>query len=228
MPLVLAILIEPVNVVLSILATLLRPWMGWRGRPAETTPAQPLILYEFEACPYCNVAREAVSALQLSADIRPCPKGGKRYRPEVAKRGGRTMFPYLIDPNAGVEMYESADIARYLYKTYGGRRPPPRLAPVLRDLNVLLATASILARLWSGVASRGRKQEVGEPLAFWGAEADPRARLVRETLCALEIPYRLHAVRPDDGAGLLLIDPNADVRISSSFTARRRLLRTYA
>lgn len=29
------------------------------------------------------------------------------------------MVPYLADPNTGVEMFESADIAAYLRDTYG-------------------------------------------------------------------------------------------------------------
>jgi glutathione S-transferase len=28
------------------------------------------------------------------------------------------MVPYLVDPNTGVEMFESADIVRYLEETY--------------------------------------------------------------------------------------------------------------
>jgi glutathione S-transferase len=28
------------------------------------------------------------------------------------------MVPYLVDPNTGVEMFESADIVRYLEDTY--------------------------------------------------------------------------------------------------------------
>ena len=29
------------------------------------------------------------------------------------------MVPYLVDPNTGAAMYESADIQAYLLKTYG-------------------------------------------------------------------------------------------------------------
>ena len=28
------------------------------------------------------------------------------------------QVPYLVDPNTGVSMFESADIRRYLYDTY--------------------------------------------------------------------------------------------------------------
>jgi glutathione S-transferase len=29
------------------------------------------------------------------------------------------MVPYLVDPNTGVAMFESAEISRYLIETYG-------------------------------------------------------------------------------------------------------------
>ena len=47
------------------------------------------------------------------------------YTPEtknrklLAERGGKVMIPYLVDPNTGAAMYESADIQRYLRTTYG-------------------------------------------------------------------------------------------------------------
>jgi glutathione S-transferase len=31
---------------------------------------------------------------------------------------GRMKVPYLLDPNTGAQMFESADIRRYLYETY--------------------------------------------------------------------------------------------------------------
>ena len=44
---------------------------------------------------------------------------GSTRRPELAERGGKELFPYLIDPNTGTEMYESDDINAYLRQTYG-------------------------------------------------------------------------------------------------------------
>ena len=34
-------------------------------------------------------------------------------------RSGKMMVPFLTDPNTGREMFESADIVRYLNQTYG-------------------------------------------------------------------------------------------------------------
>lgn len=223
-----SIVIEPVVLLLSSITTLLRPWMGWRGRPAAKQPAQAIIMYEFEGCPFCKIARETLSALQLRADIRPCPKAGKRFRPDVKERGGIAMFPYMIDPNTGTALYESADISRYLYQTYGERRPPLRQSPPFNGLNVFLASLSMLPRSGCGLLSRRRRKEVPQPLEFWGVEADPRARLVRESLSVLEIPYRLHTARLNGKGGVLLSDPNTDLEFRSSLGARRYLLRTYA
>ena len=40
-------------------------------------------------------------------------------RPELLARAGKIQVPYLEDPNTGVKMFESRDIARYLRSTYG-------------------------------------------------------------------------------------------------------------
>lgn len=133
----------------------------------------------------------------------------------------------MIDPNTGARIYESTEIARYLYKTYGKRRAPARLSPIARELNVLWSALSLLPRLPNGQFSYGRKHAVAEPLEFWGVESDPRARLVRETLCSLEIPYRLHTQPRRDGAQLMLFDPVTGVRHTNSFSARRYLLRRF-
>src|SRR5262245_46215666 len=73
-------------------------------------PEKLLSLYEFEACPFCRKVREALTTFDLDAMIYPCPKGGPRYREEVKERGGKAQFPYLVDPNTDVAMYESDDI----------------------------------------------------------------------------------------------------------------------
>ena len=40
--------------------------------------------------------------------------GNSRFRPEVLKHGGKQLFPYLVDENTGVHMYES--VSRMLEK----------------------------------------------------------------------------------------------------------------
>src|SRR6516165_6514725 len=119
-------------------------------------PTEPLALYEFEACPFCRKVREALSILDLDAMVYPCPKGGPRFRPEVERRGGKQQFPYLIDPNAGIEMYESDDIVKHLWQRYGTGGPPLALSlGPLTDAAAMLASA---ARLGSGASYRAAKR----------------------------------------------------------------------
>jgi hypothetical protein len=33
--------------------------------------------------------------------------------------GGKSQFPYMVDPNTGTSMYESDDIINYLFDNYG-------------------------------------------------------------------------------------------------------------
>jgi glutathione S-transferase len=179
------------------------------------------VLYEFEGCPYCRIARESITALRLPVEVRPCPKSGRRYRPRVREMGGKARFPYLVDPNTDRSMYESADIGRYLHHTYGGRRPPMALS--LGFLNAQLAALGLALRLGSGMRCRHRRADIAQPLAMSGAEADPRARLLRELLCQFEIPYVLTS-----GTAVSLTDPNTNQVIDGSLAAREYLLAQYS
>jgi hypothetical protein len=69
-----------VDVATSLGATLARLGSGMAVAGVGKRPAQPLALYDFEACPYCRKVREALSILDLDADVYPCPQGGPRYR----------------------------------------------------------------------------------------------------------------------------------------------------
>jgi glutathione S-transferase len=133
--------------------------------------------------------REALTALHLDVNIRPCPKGGIRFRPVAERLGGKAQFPLLDDPNTGTVMYETADIIAYLFRTYGGRDVPAtyRITP-LRPLAGGLASA---VRGMGGM--RARPSRLPEKiLELWSFEGSPYSRLVRERLCELEIPYVLH------------------------------------
>jgi glutathione S-transferase len=179
------------DVTTSLLATMARWGHGAAVGRLGARPPKPLELYEFEACPFCRKVREALSVLDLDAMVYPCPKGGRRFRAEVARRGGKQQFPYLVDVNAGVEMYESDDIVRHLWERYGTGGAPLALSlGPLTDVTAMLASA---ARLGAGASYR-RAKSPGEPLELWSFEASPFCRIVREALSELEIPYRLHNV----------------------------------
>jgi glutathione S-transferase len=87
--------------------------------PGAQRPEKLLELYSFEGCPACRRVRRRLTELDLDFIHRSCPKGDSPKRRELVERGSKEQVPYLIDPNTGVEMYESRDIVRYLDKTYG-------------------------------------------------------------------------------------------------------------
>jgi glutathione S-transferase len=147
-------------------------------------PEQPLILYEYEACPMCRRVRQAIDDLALPVEIRPCPRDGERFRPEATARSGKQQFPYLLDPNAGVELLESEDIVAHLYRTYSDGEVPARLKG---PRFVLTSMARSLSRGRKGFMARGSGPN--RRLELRGAELDRGARRVRERLCELEIPY---------------------------------------
>ena len=45
------------------------------------------------------------------------PQAGPNYRARAVELGGKSRFPFLVDPNTGRSMYESADIIQYLFDT---------------------------------------------------------------------------------------------------------------
>ena len=89
------------DVATATVTTILRGGLGLNTGAVGARPEKTLILYEFEGCPFCRKAREALSILDLEAEIRPCPKRGRRFRDELVERGGKAQFPYLVDPNTG-------------------------------------------------------------------------------------------------------------------------------
>jgi glutathione S-transferase len=179
------------DVVTSLLATVARLGFAERVAGPGARPEQLLELYEFEGCPFCRKVREALTVLDLDAVVYPCPKRGPRFREQVKQRGGKAQFPYLVDPNTGTEMYESDDINRYLFETYGDGRVPALLSvPVLKDVTSFVASAVRPAR---GSFYRDSSPPA-QPLELYSYEGSPFCRLVRERLCELEIPYRLHNV----------------------------------
>jgi glutathione S-transferase len=154
-------------------------------------PEKPLELFEFESCPYCRKVREALSILDLTAMIYPCPKRGPRFRKEVQERGGKVQFPYLVDPNTGKEMYESDDIVRHLFDAYGDGRVPFLLS--MGPVTDLMAGVASVTRPLQGTFYEPATPPV-EPLELYSFEASPFCRIAREVLCSLEIPYLLHNV----------------------------------
>ncbi|MEM6990156.1 MAG: glutathione S-transferase N-terminal domain-containing protein [Myxococcota bacterium] len=228
--------VRAIDVGTSWTASVLRLGLGLAATHAGKRPAKTLELYEFEGCPFCRKVREALTMLDLEAKILPCPKGGPNFRPEVVRRGGKALFPYLVDPNSDTEMYESSAIVRYLYERYGDRKAPLWLST---DITVPLGSIASLIRMGRGVRYRPARAPEA-PLEMFGFEASPYVRIARETLCELEIPYLLRPVGKRSGgrgafverSGKMMVpwlsDPNTEVEMFESADIRTYLLDTYA
>lgn len=183
----------------SVASSTLEAWRGTNVVFQARQPDKLLQLYDMEGSPYCRLAREAFTALGLDVQILPCPAGGKRFRPQAKKLGGKQQFPLLVDPNTNVTMYESADIVNYLFATYGQGSTPLMYRPgPIRPAFSALATA---ARGLRGIKARAAKVPKKE-LHLWSFESSPYSRLVRERLTELELPYVLHSLGKEQWADM--------------------------
>uniref|UniRef100_A0A0E0DEQ5 GST N-terminal domain-containing protein n=1 Tax=Oryza meridionalis TaxID=40149 RepID=A0A0E0DEQ5_9ORYZ len=187
-----------VEVATSSLSSLARlPWGSSVSTSSEnnvnpTTSAPTLQLYEFEACPFCRRVREAMTELDLSAEVYPCPKGSLRHRDVVKKIGGKEQFPLLVDASNGVTMYESGDIVKYLFRQYGEGNSP---SFGLLESTILTGWVPTLLRAGRGMTLWNKAGVVPEDkLELFSFENNTYARIVREALCELEVPYILQNV----------------------------------
>ena len=105
-----------------------------------SAPQQLLELWSFEGSPYSRVVRSVLSELEIPyvlhnvakerwqdmgpAKLRLKPgkyepiAGGKREK-VMDVMGRDIQVPYLVDPNTGIKMFESAKIVKYLKNQYG-------------------------------------------------------------------------------------------------------------
>jgi glutathione S-transferase len=173
--------------------SLLRVNRGVIVKGHRKTPQKPLQLFEAEYCPFCRHVRESLTELDLDAMIYPVPKGGKRFRQRLVRLGGKAKVPFLHDPNTGTKLYESEAIAQYLYKEYGQdwEKVPER--------RIATSTLASAVRGKSGMFAKPSRAPK-KPLELYSFEGSPYSRLVRETLCEMEISYLLHNVGKTPGS----------------------------
>ncbi len=222
----------------SFLATLLRAGRGTSVKwPVARQPERTLEYYGFEACPFGRLVREAFTELDLDVRVFPCPEGGQRFRPQLVALGGKMQVPFLVDPNTGRRLYESAEIVRYLAETYGSSLRPAR--GLLRKVTVAGAYLASGVRGARGLRARPSKSPA-KPLELYSYEASPYSRLVREVLDELELPYLLRncgqhghnraelKMRAGKVQVPYLLDPNAGVAMLESAVIIDHLQRHYA
>jgi len=80
-----------------------------------------LVIYQFEACPFCVKVRRAMKRLGVKIELRDAARNDE-FREELVKGGGKNQVPCLRIPEAGGGfrwMYESGDIVRYLEERVG-------------------------------------------------------------------------------------------------------------
>ncbi|CAA6668495.1 unnamed protein product [Spirodela intermedia] len=153
-------------------------------------PEKPIEIYEFEGCPFCRKVREIVSILDLDVLYYPCPRNSPQFRLKVLQIGGKQQFPYMVDPNTGVSMYESDEIIKYLVQKYGDGTVPLMLS--LGLLTTLTKGFAMVGRLGKGSAYTPAKAPL-EPIELWAYEGSPFCKIVREVLVELELPHLFHS-----------------------------------
>uniref|UniRef100_A0A453QHG2 GST N-terminal domain-containing protein n=1 Tax=Aegilops tauschii subsp. strangulata TaxID=200361 RepID=A0A453QHG2_AEGTS len=119
---------------------------------------------------FCHVkfqVREMVAVLDLDVLFYPCPQKGPTFRPKVLEMGGKKQFPYMVDPNTGVAMYESDDIIKYLADTYGDGTVPIMLS--LGLFTTITAGLAMIWRIWKGSSYTVSKLPP-QPIEIWAYE----------------------------------------------------------
>lgn len=176
--------------------------------------------------------------------------GVSRFRPEAyeaAKRGhARFRFPLLVDRtdasrNSGggggaIVVGESKEIVRRLWSEYGKdvAEPRPETDVILNSSRLpfpvrfgLLAAPSVLRPFpRCGLIRTPSKFDADrdDPLTLYGVEGCAKARLVREVLCTLEIPYSSY---PGTSGRVKLVDDNQSFESSCYVEACDYLWATY-
>jgi glutathione S-transferase len=85
-------------------------------------PEKPLELWAYEQSPFCKIASEAFSELEIPHIYHSCARGSSK-RDELKQKTGKFQVPYMEDPNTGVKLFESAAIVEYLKSTYALPQP---------------------------------------------------------------------------------------------------------
>lgn len=208
-------------------------------RAQRPAPNQLLVLYEFEACPYCRKVREVLTELDLDYHSLPVAEGSPR-RSTLKRKGGKLQVPFLIDPNTRIQMYESADIVAYLWRTYGNGAEAAGLLPLPIIIDNALSGLASAWRLGRGARCRvPNSRRKLTPLELFNMEGSPYCRKVREVLSELDLehvvrnvpkgsPQREQLARLGGKVQVpFLIDPNTKISLYESEEIIAYLLHHY-
>ncbi|KAG5520345.1 hypothetical protein RHGRI_033051 [Rhododendron griersonianum] len=195
------------EVATSSLSTLARlPW-GSRSltdnlhsqEMSAVDPPNNLQLFEFEACPFCRRVREAITELDLSVEIYPCPKGSIRHREMVRSVGGKEQYMFIM------LLCLPGEIVKYLFQQYGNGRSP---STGLLESTLITGWMPTILRAGRGMSlwEKARTEPPPKKLELFSYENNPYARIVREALCELELPYVLQSVGEGSRRTNLLVE----------------------
>eukprot|EP00550_Attheya_septentrionalis_P003408 CAMPEP_0198293244 /NCGR_PEP_ID=MMETSP1449-20131203/16144_1 /TAXON_ID=420275 /ORGANISM="Attheya septentrionalis, Strain CCMP2084" /LENGTH=475 /DNA_ID=CAMNT_0043992759 /DNA_START=207 /DNA_END=1630 /DNA_ORIENTATION=- len=123
-------------------------------------PEKPLVLYSYEGNQFCRLVREVLTELDIVYELRSAGKQSPRREELASISGGSSQCPYLMDPNTNTDMRESADIIRYLYKTYALWTPPSELLGTVSNIitPILKPVYEKLAPLQAGSYQEDKSQ----------------------------------------------------------------------
>jgi anaphase-promoting complex subunit 7 len=170
-------------------------------------PVQPIILYSYEGNQFSRLVREVLTELDIVYELRSVGKKSRRREELAAFSGGTTQCPYIIDPNTGVQMAESIDIIRYLYRTYALWAPPnevlegisnillPWVRPILSALAPVQAGLSTeehgqYAKEIAIFKSKIEEEVKSEPVVIYTYALSPFCIEAKKLLDNLDIDYR--------------------------------------
>lgn len=78
----------------------------------------PIVLWAYEASPFCVIVKEALNELAIPYIQRSCARGSPK-RQELFEKRNHFQVPYIEDPNEECAMFESKAIVAYLNNKYG-------------------------------------------------------------------------------------------------------------
>ncbi len=195
-------------------AGVFRTGRGCRVSPVVTSssrvnrPTKPLVLYSYEGNQFCRLVREVLTELDIIYELKSAGKGSPRRNELADISGGSTQCPYLVDPNTGRSMSESADIISYLYDEYALWTPPPEvlewasenimavLKPIFARLVPLQAGAKQLdegdynTKIEKALSEIEAETKADEPVVVYTYALSPFSLETKKLLDRLKIPYK--------------------------------------
>jgi glutathione S-transferase len=104
----------------SLVASKLRGDKGNRVAPSKD-PDDLLELYSYEASPHSRIVREVLTELEIPYVLHNLARESPR-RASFVETFGKMQVPFLVDPQNGVQMFESREIVRYLEQRFAAVR----------------------------------------------------------------------------------------------------------